>query len=425
MSTPTIRGLLDAPRINSAGKVYKGRFTCSDVQWTGRGADAFVTFTITAAELADACESRILWTDQSVQRGIRPGLDAAERELSLADGYPDSSKYIFEASNADEMVEKLLTDNKLFLNPLVWNLRPGFFSAFYCDSDRELYVYEGKVFLPDSHHRHQAILKAVRLWREAGSSYPRFDDSRQFKVELYFFDKEDEGNYFFDKNQRPRPTAKSKAYDLTTVDDLSLLAKRVIELSPALIGNVNRVTDRLSAKNPSVMTLSTLREMMRTFSGTDAIDETEMQGLAVVAADFYELLVKVRPELGQLPVLERARVRGQSIVEAAVSMHGYAALMRDYNDDVARLGRSKAIKEWEYRLTRLRSGIDVTIDGWVGDLFDKHNPLWLLVGVTKPGKKPGATTVNNTGGARSSMARVLRAIVGNDDDPDDINYLVP
>ncbi|MBL0164409.1 MAG: hypothetical protein IPP82_12425 [Xanthomonadales bacterium] len=97
--TPQIKGFLDEPNLNAQGKVYRGRFACYEVQWTDTGCDAFATFTITAAELADACESRILWTDQSVQRGIKPGSEkVAEKELSLSEGYPDSRRYILRES---------------------------------------------------------------------------------------------------------------------------------------------------------------------------------------------------------------------------------------------------------------------------------------------------------------------------------------
>jgi hypothetical protein len=158
-------------------------------------------------------------------------------------------------------------------------MRPGAFEAYSNETDRQIYIYQGKIYLPDSHHRHQAIVKAVSLWREAPRDYPKFSENLQFKVEMYFLTPEDEGNYFFDKNQRPKPTAKSKAFDLTTQDDLSLLAKRVIDKSKSLTENVNRVTDRLHNKNPQVLTLSTLREMMRTFSSDDSIDESELEGM--------------------------------------------------------------------------------------------------------------------------------------------------
>ncbi len=227
---PNVHGFLKAPKRSANKKIYQGRFTCPNVQWTGASAELMATFTITADELADAAATNLLWTDQDVQRGIKPDvIPAPPRELNLAAGYPDTKKYNFQAENADNMAEKLLHGEKLFLNPLIWNLRPGTFEAYWNENEASLYIYDGKIYLPDSHHRHQAIIKAVGIWRSAPKEYPRFRGDKEFKIELYFLSREDEGNYFFDKNQRPKPTEKSKAYDLTTLDDLSILAKRVIE----------------------------------------------------------------------------------------------------------------------------------------------------------------------------------------------------
>ena len=201
-----IDGFVDLPKLNPDGTPYRGRLALSGIQWTGSGGqDVFATVTVTLEQLADAAESRILWTDQSVQRGITPTAPAGiPRELPLSDGYPDSGRYIFDAANADEMTDKILRGERLFLNPLVWNLRPGTFESHWLTGENQLLLYSGKVFLPDSHHRHQAILKAVRSYRDHAASYPKFDPTRQFKVELYFLSREDEGNYFFDKNQRPK-----------------------------------------------------------------------------------------------------------------------------------------------------------------------------------------------------------------------------
>jgi hypothetical protein len=307
-----IDGFLSKPKQTASRKLYRGRFTCPDVQWTGSGGDAMATFTATAEEIADAADAGLIWTDQDVQRGIVPGIEPKpDREICLRDGYPAPGKYIFNASNADVMAEKLLAGEKLFLNPLIWNLRPGDFEAFWDADEAAIYVYSGRIYLPDSHHRHQAIVKAVRLWRESPRDHPKFKGDKQFKIELYFLSKDDEGNYFFDKNNRDAPTAKSKGYDLTTMDDLSLLAKQVIQNTPALSGNVNRVTDRLTASNPQVITLSTLREMMKTFAPDEVIDASELNGMSLVASAFYEKLASVRPELGHLPLAQRRAARRQ------------------------------------------------------------------------------------------------------------------
>jgi hypothetical protein len=424
MKKTRIRGFAQRPQKTAGGHLYTGRFACRDVQWTGEGEDAFATFTITAQELADAAENGLLWTDQDVQRGIRP--DAAinpPRELSVGAGYPDPQLYIFYADKADDIAEKLLRGERLFLNPLVWNLRPGAFEAYRDDNANSIYLYGGKIYLPDSHHRQQAILKAVRAYRDSDSSYAGFSPARQFKIELYFLSKSDEGNYFFDKNQRPRPTANSKAYDLTTLDDLSLLAKKVIEKSIALKDNVNRVTDRLTSKNPQVITLSTLREMMKSFAPAESLDEPEIEGLATVAATFYDLLAVIRPELCRLDRADRKIVREKFVVDAAVMMHGYASLMRDFNARIAEVGALDANNEWSQKLRALSPDKQYAFGRWRGDLFEKRNPLWQRVGAVKPGKD-GRLTVLNTGAVRSECSRVLRQTISLSGKTSDLSTLV-
>lgn len=419
-----VTGFTKKPKKTASGGMYHGRFTCPDVQWTGEGAEALATFTITAEELTDAADSQLLWTDQDVQRGIKPGMPpATPRELPVAAGYPDPQLYIFNAEKADDIAEKLLRGERVFLSPLVWNLRPGTFEAFWEEGTRSVFLYNGKVYLPDSHHRQQGIIKAVRAHRESASDYPKFSRSKQFKVELYFLSKQDEGNYFFDKNQRPQPTAKSKAYDLTTLDDLSLLAKRVIERSKALSDNVNRVTDRLTARNPQAITLSTLREMMKSFAPDSSMDEPEINGLATVAATFYDLLAEIRSELGKMDQIGRKRVRDGFVVDAAVMMHGYAALMSDFNAAISEGGVREATNEWRGKLGRLGRDRVYTFDHWSGDLFEKRNPLWQRLGVVKPGKDGKKLTVVNTGGARSACGRVLKQLISLDHDPSSIAFL--
>lgn len=425
MSQPDIIGFVPKPEKTANGDIYKGRMTCDDVQLTGSGSDAIATFTITARQLLDAAVSRMLWTDQDVQRGVKPEVTTkVARELSLSEGYPDSNIYIFNSESADEMADKLLHGQRLFINPLVWNLRPGSFEAYLDIDERKIYIYEGKIYLPDSHHRHQAILKAAKIYKQGPNEYPKFNLDKQFKVELYFLKREDEGNYFFDKNQRTTPTAKSKAYDLTTQDDLSLLAKRVIELTPSLQGNVNRVTDRLTSKNSNVVTLSTLRESLKTAADFDSIDETEMEGVAQVASIFFKLLSEVRPEIGHLSIADRKHVREISLVDAPIMFQGYGALIADFNLNVSKMGVSEATSLWRKKLHKLRPD-NIYKDGlWTGELFQKANPLWTRLGVVKPGltKMP---TVNNNRGSRLQVAKALRAVINSSDDSFDLQMILP
>jgi hypothetical protein len=419
-----IKGLLAQPKKAAGGRPYEGRFTVHDVRWSGKGHEAIATFALTAEQLADAAESHLLWTDQDVQRGWKPEINPRPaRELPLAQGYPDPKLYVFDAANADEIAEKLLGGEKLFLNPLIWNLRPGAFEGYFNETSSSFHLYSGRIYLPDSHHRQQGILKAVRTFKEEPGAYPNFSLSKEFNIELYFLSKDDEGNYFYDKNQRPKPTAKSKAYDLTTLDDRSILAKKVIEKSAALSNNVNRVTDRLTARNPQVITLSTLREMLRDLSPEDSMDTAEVEGLAIVAASFFDLLAQARPELGSIPIVERRAIRDTLIVDAAVMMHGYASLMKSFNESVSGLGMRGATTKWQKDLQRLSSSHRYTFGKWNGDLFDKRNPLWSRIGVVKPGKTGQKLTVINTGGARSECGRVLRQLLATKPDITNLEYL--
>ncbi len=421
MSRP--EGFLPAAPKSANGKPLTGRFVCPDIQWTGSGVDMLGTFTITAREVLAAAESNLLWTDQDVQRGVKPEHSSAPTELSLASGYPDPNVYIFVSENSDDIADKLLHDKQLFLSPLVWNLRPGKFEG-HCNEDGDFHIYSGKIYLPDSHHRHQGLLKACRIYRDNPLDYPEFSLDKQFKVDLYFLSRQNEGDFFFDKNQRPRQTAKSKAFDLTTQDALSLLAKQIVSNSAALKGNVNRVTDRLTSKNAQVITLSTLREMSKSLVPDGDIDESEVDGLAIIAAGFYDMLADVRPELGVLDINSRKSVRDRSLVDSAVIMHGYAALMRDYVNSLTRLGTSKANSYWADRLRRLSSEKNYVDKNWAGDLFSKRNPMWTTAGILKPNSSGSGSSQVNNGATRSAAGRILRHIVQAEEAQFNINWIV-
>lgn len=403
----SVPGFLTSMKSDASGAPYTGRLTLRNVQWT-KESDLFGTVTLTLEQIADATESHLLWTDQAVQRGLQPTAprDTA-RELPVADGYPDSNRYVFDGKNADSMTEKLLMNEKLFLSPLVWNLRPGSFEAYWDDEAGVLYFYQGKIYLPDSHHRHQAILKAARAYRDHPASFPSFRPSMQLKVEVYLLDQTGEGDYFFDKNQRPKPTALSKAYDLTSSDDLSMLAKRVLRDSPDLDRGTNRVTDRLGKKAPHFVTLSTLREAMRTFAGGTEVTETEMEGLASIAAEFFAMLSDVRPELRSVTSQQQ---RDGSLASAGVMFHAYAHLMRDYREDIATLGARAAKARWQGAMKQL-SPDAIAANGWSGDFFDVANPAWLQAGITRRNARTGRLDVVNTGGTRRAAADVLRGRV--------------
>ena len=163
---------------------------------------------------------------------------------------------------------------------------------------------------------------------------------------------------------------------------------------------------------------------MNSFASEQSLDFSELEGIAAVAARFYDLLAEVRPELGPLSAPERQSVRERSLVDSAVMMHGYAAVMKDYNDDLAKMGAKKTTEEWSGKLARLASGKQYKFEKWSGDFFEKRNPLWQALGVVKPGKRGKRLTVLNTGAARSQCGRALRQLLALKPVQTDLRFLI-
>lgn len=403
-----IAGMLAAPPRTATGETDPGRFALFDVQSTSYVTEVVLTCVVTARQVAAAAANRMLWTDQNVQRGVRPEVEPEPATLlAVGEGYPDPTKYVFDSENADDIVEKLLTGQRLFLNPLVWNLRPGSFEAFLDRESRQFHLHSGRIFLPDSHHRHQAIVRAVQLYQDAPHDYPVFSLDRQFALELYFMGAEDEAEYFYEKNQLGRRADRSRAYHLTSQDAFALTAKRFAELTSALEGNVNRVTDRLTSRNPQVVTLSTLRTMAETVIGAgEAPAPAEVERVAGSMSRFYKLLVTVRPELGVLSQDARAAVRSGLLVDQAVMMHGYAQLMRAFHTDLDANGEPR-LQWWTLGIQGLSAANPVQVGDWSGDFFSRANPVWRDVGVLQE-TRTGRTAVSNTRQTREVCGRLLR-----------------
>lgn len=401
------------PLQRRGGGIYTGRFQVPYPQWLLNPDDRHATAGLSIREIVEAAESRLIWTDQLVQRGIKPGKDNEqdiEVELPLEDGYPDPALYVFNADKADAIAERLLEgDPSLKLSPLVWNLRPGRFqAAINQEVDGEpLYLYSGRIYLPDGHHRHQAVLKAFKTWNEAQNEYPSFDPERQFTVDIYFMSRRDEAEYFFQKNYLPQLVERSKSFDLTEQDSLAVLAKRLIDEAPSLQRNVNRVTDRLVSSNPQLVTLSTLREMVKLAVGTDDLTEDEIEAKAALLATFWQALAGVRDELNPKDVAERRELRNNSMVGQAVSMFGYGELMKRYLAE-AEAGDPEAVADrWRTELLpKLAATETYTHGDWSGDLFDRKNPLWRERGVIQL-TKSGGETISNTRQTREQMGQVL------------------
>ena len=155
---PPIAGFREKPEVNANGTPYEGRLHLNDVQLTLNPNETIATATVTTRQLVDWAEAGLILTDQNVRPRRETG-NSTRNSFRVEAGYPDPQHYVFDVQNADDIAEKLLEGRARHLNPLVWNLRPATFDTFYDPLSRSLYMYEGRIYLPDSHHRHQANAK--------------------------------------------------------------------------------------------------------------------------------------------------------------------------------------------------------------------------------------------------------------------------
>jgi hypothetical protein len=104
-------------------------------------------------------------------------------------------------------------------------------------------------------------------------------------------------------------------------------------------------------------------------------------------------------------------------------MQGYASVMREYSDDLAKYGTVRGHELWKKKLARLSASNAYSYGNWSGDLFAKKTPLWRDIGIVKRGKDETKLTVLNTGAARSQCGRVLRQVLAVEPPPSDLQFL--
>jgi hypothetical protein len=262
-----------------------------------------------------------------------------------------------------------LVQGKAYFGQLTWNFRPEECAVEYDEATRTLTIKSGKGTIPDSRHRHLAILKAVES-RERGSG---FDLQRKFSVKIYTVPASEENRLFFAMNQEGQKADATRSKWLHREGAIRLAAK-LVEKSPHLRDNVDVVRDRLSRRNPRLCAFNTLGRAFDEYWGDKEWDEGEatFQKAVDFLMEFWDGLVKVRPELGRLKLEERQKVRDSSLSESAIALTAYVGIARKLMDDKLGLASLKKLGEKDH------------IKGKQVDYFSRENPIWETIGVLVP-----------------------------------------
>jgi len=310
----------------------------------------------------------------------------------------------------DEKVERWaeqLVKGEAYLGQLSWNFRQDETTLEYDENTRSLKIGAGAATIPDSGHRHMAILKAAESVGKGSS----FSLDRKVSVRIYNAPESEENRIFYAMNQEGKKADPTRSKWLHRLG-ATKIAGALAEQCPSLKDNIDTIRDRLSKKNPRLCAFNTLSNAFETY-WADCNPEEEEAFKADVAyvAGFWNKLATIRTELGRLDISRRKRVRETLLVDSALAISAYVAIarkMRDLKIDIS-------------RLDKLGQPVTITVKNAQGeeeqrevDLFSRENPVWEQVGILVPSRKRSGEkvfTLRNARQTRDAMLKMLETVL--------------
>lgn len=243
--------------------------------------------------------------------------DAKQRGVNTTTG-----RQVFKKEKVDRWTEQLLADEHVF-GQLTWNYRPEESDVSYDPDERTLEIGSGAATLPDSAHRHRAIVQAVESVARGSS----FDKSMLFSVRIWRVASDDESRIFYGMNQEGDKADATRSKFLMQRNVGQRLARDLVRRNAHLgEANVETVSNSLAARNPRLMAFNTLAVACE--QNFPDVAETDYAELVDFLDSFWDALVAVRPELDVLASHRRQEVRQTLLSGSALAMHGYVGLAR-------------------------------------------------------------------------------------------------
>ncbi len=350
---------------------------------------------VTARDVSQLYKTGFLKVDDDRQRGI----DSV------------TGKRILDEEKVEKWAEQLVK-GEAYLGQLSWNFRKDETTLEYDPEKRSLKIGAGAATIPDSGHRHMALLKAA----ESASKGSSFNLDRKVSVRIYNVPASEENRIFYAMNQEGKKSDPTRSKWLHRLG-ATKIAGALAEQCPSLRDNVDTIRDRLSKKNPRLCAFNTLSGAFEAYWGDCNPEEEEVfKGAVDFVVQFWNKLATVRPELAKLDITRRKRVRETLLVDSALAISAYVAIAR----------KMQARQIDLTRLERLGEPVTVTIKTATGDeqrevdLFSRENPIWEQIGVLVPSpQKSGQKvfTLRNARQTRDAMLKTLEGVLALDIQP--------
>lgn len=302
----------------------------------------------------------------------------------------------------DRWTEELLKNNAVIGNLSV-RLNPD--EAKYDtvqdeEGDYTLRLYAGNLDTGvDSQSRFTSILAAHR------SLVGTFKGSTRFAVRIWMANDELAARVGSDYNTRGdkvNDTAAKFAYQDNAVRKL---ARLLLESSHHLgVDNIEVLKNTVSASSSKLVAFNTLSQALENSWTSEPINSTEETAQTQFLVDFWDALVKIRPEFGRLGKSDRQALRGTSMAGTALSIHGVIAVA----DEVYRqnLDAAKVLEPL---------GEPVFIGGKEIDYLSYENPAWTKMGALVNSEDSSGNdrlTLRMSFQTRKAMAEELKRRVG-------------
>jgi DNA-sulfur modification-associated len=348
---------------------------------------------MTARDISQLYRTGFLQVDHDRQRG----LDSV------------TGQRIVDNEKVDRWAEQLVK-GEAYLGQLSWNFRKDDTLIEYDEQTRSLKIGAGAARIPDSGHRHMALLKAA----DSAGKGSSFNLDRKVSVRIYNAPATEENRIFYAMNQEGKKADPTRSKWLHRLG-AGKIAGSLAEQCPSLRDNVDTIRDRLSKRNPRLCAFNTLCGAFEAYWGDcNPEDEAPFKADVEYAVRFWNKLAEARPELGKLDISHRKRVRETLLVDSALAISAYVAIARKMRDlkmdlaDLRKLGEPLAIEN--------PSG-----DGMREvDLFSRENPIWERVGILVPSNKKSGEkvfTLRNARQTREAMLKILEGVLGVDSQP--------
>jgi hypothetical protein len=336
---------------------------------------------VTASDIAELYRTGFLRIDPEKQRGIDPV----------------SGKQVIDQKKIETWTDELIHQDAIF-GELSWNLRRPESEIEYDRDGKRLRILRGGATIPDSWHRHKAVLQA----HDSAARGSGFDVLRRFSVRIYHVTAEDEARIFYALNQEGKPADSTRSKWLYPKEIPQKIARELVEKSPYLTAdNVDTVRDRLSRRNPRLAAFNTFAKAME--SAWSDVSVTATDHVVPWLVGFWDKLVGVLPELKKLDIAARRTVRERSLADSGVAIHGYIRLARRMHDTGAALSNLERLAE------------PLELDGATVPFFSRSNPEWARRGILIPStRKDGSVelTLRNARQSFDAMSDVLIEKVG-------------